>query len=344
MLVDVHQHLWTASLLEALAARDDRPFIRPDHGLTVLHLAGEQPYVIDCEAEAPERRAALVALDGLDRALVCLSSPLGIEALPRRQSQPLLAAYLDGALALPGEFAVWAPFALDAPDPDDVDTAVARGCVGASCPAGALASVHGLDTLRPVLRRLEELDAPLFVHPGPAPWSHARESRLDDPLWWPALTDYVADMQAAWYAFVSVGRREHPRLRVVFSMLAGLAPLQAERLQVRGGPAVAPDPLAFYDCSSYGARAVAAVADLVGASQIVYGSDRPVVDPGPLPAGPGDGWSSYAAAGAGLLVSPAGGVAGDRRAAGGTEWPSAREPLWTERPMTAPHDPATISP
>src|SRR5271168_544015 len=145
MLVDVHQHLWTAELVEALAARDDRPFIRPDHGLTVLHLAGEQPYVIDCQAEAPERRAALVALDGLDRALVCLSSPLGIEALPRRASQPLLAAYLDGALA----------------------------------------SVHGLGILRPVLQRLEELDAPLFVHPGPAPGSPARESRLDDPLWWP---------------------------------------------------------------------------------------------------------------------------------------------------------------
>ena len=344
MLVDVHQHLWTAELVEALAARDDRPFIREDHGLTVLHLAGEQPYVIDCHAEAPERRAALVALDGLDRALVCLSSPLGIEALPRRASQPLLAAYLDGALALPGDFGVWAPFALDAPDPDDVAAAVARGCVGASCPAGALASVHGLGILRPVLQRLEELDAPLFVHPGPAPGSPARESRLDDPLWWPALTDYVADMQAAWCAFVSVGRREHPRLRVVFSMLAGLAPLQAERLQVRGGSAVTPDPLSFYDCSSYGARAIGAVADVVGPSQIVYGSDRPVVDPGPLPAGHDDGRSSYAAASAELLAPAAPGVVGRRAPATGTEWPSPSEPVWADRPMTAPPDRATISP
>jgi 6-methylsalicylate decarboxylase len=343
MLLDVHQHLWSAPLLDALAERRDLPFVCEDHGLTVLHLVGEQPYVIDRTAEAPERRAALVGLDGLDRALVCLSGPLGIEALPRAQARPLLDAYLDGALALPEPFGVWAPVALDGPDPRDVDGALARGCVGVSCPAGALGGVRGLAALRPVLERLEALGAPLFVHPGPAPWSWRRESCLEDPLWWPALTDYVADMAAAWYAFVSVGRREHPRLRVLFAMLAGLAPLQGERLRVRGGPAPAADPLCFYDCSSYGSRAVAAVSDVVGPSQIVFGSDRPVADPAALRADLGERFEPFALRGADLLVRSAG--AGVAAAAGlGTEWPSADGGLWTERPMTTPRDPATISP
>ena len=102
------------------------------------------------------------------------------------------------------------------------------------------------------------------------------------PLWWPALTDYVAQMQAAWFAFLTAGRAEHPRLRVLFAMLAGGAPLQLERYAARcGSPVPEPDPLVFYDTSSYGPRMIGAVRDAVGGSQLVYGSDRPVVDPAP---------------------------------------------------------------
>jgi hypothetical protein len=339
MLVDVHQHLWTSQLVEALAGREARPFVRHDHGLTVLHLAGEQPYVIDCAAEAPERRAALVGLDGLDRAYVCLSSPLGIESLPRAQARPLLDAYHAGALSLPSPFGVWGAFALDDPDPDDVEAAIGLGCAGVSCPAAALGSVRGVTALRSVLRRLEDLDAPLFVHPGPAPGSWPRESCLDDPLWWPALTDYVADMQAAWYAFTAVGRREHPRLRVLYAMLAGLGPLQGERLEIRGGPAPAIDPLSFYDCSSYGAHAVGALAGVVGESHIVYGSDRPVVDPGPVRSGLADRFERFAAQGARLL-SPR---TPDAVVPNGTEWPSPDTGLWTGSPVTLGPDPAIIT-
>ncbi len=87
-------------------------------------------------------------------------------------------------------------------------------------------------------------------------------------------------MQAAWLAFQAVGRADHPRLRVIFSMLAGLAPLHAERLSARGGPAqLAPDPLLFYETSSYGAIAARALESVVGSQQILYGSDRPVLEP-----------------------------------------------------------------
>jgi 6-methylsalicylate decarboxylase len=273
---DVHQHVWTDPLLWELERREELPFVREEKGLTVLHLAGERPYVIDREAETCDRRAALVELDGLDRAIVCLSSPLGIELLAREQSIALLDAYHEGALALGDRFDVWGAIALDRLDPADVDSVLDRGCVGLSLPAGALASLAGLARLAPVLERLEGRGAPLFVHPGPGP----RRAPLSDPLWWVALTSYVAEMQAAWLAFLSAGRRAHPRLRVVFSMLAGLAPLQAERLASRGGPALPrADELTFYDISSYGPHSVRAMADAVGARQLLYGSDRPVVDP-----------------------------------------------------------------
>jgi 6-methylsalicylate decarboxylase len=284
MRIDVHQHLWTEPLVEALAARRELPFVRLESGLTVLYLAGERPYVIDLASETPRHRAALVQRDGLDRALLCLSSPLGIEWLAHGQSRALIDAYHEGALSLEGPFGVWGAIALDRADPDDVDRALARGCVGISLPAGAIASVEAIACLRPVLARVELRGAPLFVHPGPGASTGASfvvgQTSFGDPLWWPALTSYVAGMQAAWLAFLAAGRPSHPELRVVFSMLAGLAPLHAERLACRGGPDVSPpDRLVFYDISSYSSSALRAMEGVVGPQQLLYGSDRPVVEP-----------------------------------------------------------------
>src|SRR5436853_515978 len=126
--------------------------------------------------------------------------------------------------------------------------------------------------------RPEARGAPLLVHPGPAPWGTRRRGADDVPGWWPALAAYVAQMNAAWHAFVAWGRPAHPALRVVFTMLAGGAPLHLERLDARGGPAdAAHDRGLFYDTSSYGARAIDAMVRSVGIDQLVHGSDLPVI-------------------------------------------------------------------
>ncbi len=280
MKTDLHQHLWTQPLVEALARRSEHPFVRDEHGLTVLFLAGERPYVIDLDSEDGARRAELARRDGLDRAIVCLSSPLGIESLSRKDATELIDAYHDGALALGEPFGVWGALALDRLDPDDVDRALERGCVGISLPAGALGSIDMLTRLSPVLSRIQEHGIPLFVHPGPGTRLPTHEATLGDPLWWPALTRYVAEVHAAWFVFVTAARRQFPELRVVFAMLAGLAPLHTERLLARGGPAIGiEDPLIFYDTSSNGPQAISLMERLVGSEQLLYGSDRPVVDP-----------------------------------------------------------------
>jgi hypothetical protein len=280
MTADLHQHVWTTPLLDALARRDRLPFVRRADGLTVLHCGGELPYVIDTAAESADRRAQLLQDDGLDRAVVALSSPIGIEALPHEMARELIAAHLDGVLALGDGFAAWGPIAVDAPDPDDVDEVLARGCLGVSMPACALAGPDALTAMGPVLERVQAHGAPLFVHPGGVTAHHACEAPLTEPLWWRALTDYVSQMQAAWLTFATHGRRDLPELTVIFAMLAGGAPLQSERLAARGGPTFdIRDPRVFYDTSSYGPGMVDAMAGWVGVSQLVYGSDRPVVEP-----------------------------------------------------------------
>jgi 6-methylsalicylate decarboxylase len=286
MRVDVHQHIWTKQLLDALAARESMPFVRTHDGITTLHCCAELPYVVECPANAPELRAQLVHEDDLDLAVVALSSPIGIEALPRDEAQPLIEAHLAGVASLPQEFAAWGPVALDHADPDDVDDLLARGCVGISVPAGALAGPAALCRLHPLLERIESLGIPVLVHPGPAPGDAPAHPMLGEPLWWRALTDYVAQMQAAWLTFATAGRRDHPDLVVVFAMLAGGAPLLSERLTARGGPAIdLRDPRTYYDISSYGPSAISATAQCVGWTQLVYGSDRPVAEPVPAPAG-----------------------------------------------------------
>jgi 6-methylsalicylate decarboxylase len=277
MLADLHQHIWTTPLLDALTARDSFPFVRREHELTVLYSAGEQPYLIDTEAELPERRAALVRSDGLDVAVIAPSSPIGIESLPRPEADELIAAYLEGVASLPDAFAAWGPLALDSPEPDDVDALLDRGCIGCALPAPALAGPDALDAVGPLLERVAARRAALLIHPG---CIGGGCPSVGEPLWWRALTDYVAQMQSAWLTFATFGRREHPELTIVFPMLAGGAPLLSERLDARGGPEIElRDPLTFYDTSSYGPFAVEALARRVGAEQLVYGSDRPVAEP-----------------------------------------------------------------
>jgi 6-methylsalicylate decarboxylase len=296
--IDVHQHLLGEELIEKLSRRTAAPaLIRRAEGWT-FRVAGEPDSVLAPGAVDAGQRGADLAADGVDRALVALSTALGIETLPADESAPLIEAHHRGIEALPDAFGGWGAVPLAEPDPADVDAALDRGCVGITLPAAALASPAALLAVGPLLERLEARSAPLFVHPGPVAAAHPGASAAhglsgratpasDVPGWWPALTDYVAQMQAAWFAFLHAGRRDHPRLRVLFAMLAGGAPLQLERYAARSGePIPAPDPLVFYDTSSYGPRMIGAVREVVGRAQLVYGSDRPVVDPVPAAVDP----------------------------------------------------------
>jgi hypothetical protein len=264
--IDVHQHLWPAALIDALRARTEPPLL---DGWT-LHTVDAPPYPVNPADHDIAARAALVEADGLDRALISLSSPLGIEYLPTAEATPLLAAYHAGVTALPGRFGAWAAAGLATIDPAALDAALDAGCVGLQLPATALADDAGYARCGPLLAVLERRDAPLLVHPGPHDPVPAGA-----PPWWPALVPYVGQMHTAWYAFSAYGRAAHPRLRICFALLAGLAPLHGERLAARGGGRGQIDPDVFVETSSYGPRAVDATARVLGVDVLALGSDRP---------------------------------------------------------------------
>jgi len=279
---DLHQQLWPDELIRALAERVAPPRLRHGAAGWTLELPGEPPCPVALADHDPVARAFEAERDGLDTVGIALSVPLGIELLPLSEAQPLLDAFHDGVAALGGPFRFWGATALTGAGAGalEIDRLLDRGAIGATVPAGALAGEVGLVRLSALLDRLQARDVPLFVHPGPAPTAHRGA-----PPWWPAMTAYVADMHAAWHARAAWGRAAHPPLRVLFAMLAGGAPLHAERLAVRGGPAAAVhDELTFFDVSSYGPRTVDAMLRIVGADRLVYGSDRPVAEPSVLDA------------------------------------------------------------
>lgn len=303
--VDIHQHLWSEPLVEALAARADYPRVRRDGRAWRLDLApGRSEYL---PVESPAERAGQVRAGGLDRALIALTPELGVERLTGEEAAPLLDAHAALSAAAP-ELETWASTSLH-----DVDAAAAElpyrldGAAGLCLLAAALASPRALEAVAPLLGVLEQAGKPLLVHPGPVAVAAPRDAGRREagsvaapgdagrrearpsaagrgPAWWPELADGVAQQQAAWLAFADRGRLAHPGLRVVFAGLAGLAPLQFERAVARGGPSGAVgDPGIFYDTSAYGSFAIDAMARLVGVGQLVHGSDRPAVEP---PAGP----------------------------------------------------------
>jgi 6-methylsalicylate decarboxylase len=270
MRIDAHQHVWTEPLVAELARREAAPRLRDGH----LELPGEPRWRLQRDDLAA--RSELLARDGAGRALVALPTSLRVEHLAPAEAAGLVAAYEEGVHGLPAAFGSWGALGLREAVPEDVDRLLDAGHVGLCLPTDVLGTPADVERLGPLLERLERRGAPLFVHPvagTPAPGA---------PSWWPPLTGYVAGLQAAWLAWVAAGSAAHPALRVLFAACAGLAPLQAERLEARGGPAgAARTPQLFYDTSSYGPSALAAMRAAVGPDALVHGSDRPYAAPPP---------------------------------------------------------------
>lgn len=273
MSADLHQHLWPEPFLEALRERRSGPRLDGWE----LHVPGERTYAIDPAGHDPEARAALALQDGDELVCIAASAALGLDRLPPAQAGELAEAWLEGALALGPPFAVWAMAPIHEPDAAALRDALRRGAIGLEVAADVLAAPDGLDRLAPLLETLDAAGAPLLVHPGPAA-GHDTPVR---PHWWAPVVPYVAQLHAAWWAWVAGGRDRHPRLRVCFAALAGLGPLHGERHRARGGDRAAIDQLTFVETSSYGTQAVDATVRVLGIDVVCHGSDRPYAKPSP---------------------------------------------------------------
>jgi 6-methylsalicylate decarboxylase len=265
--IDVHQHLWPAPFLAALRGRRAPPRL---DGWD-LQLSGQPTYRLDPRHHDVKARAAQAVADGDTLVCVAPSAVLGLDRLPCGEAGELAAAWLAGALALPAPFRA---FAMPT-TPTALEHALAAGAVGLEVGADLLAARGGLERLAPLLGVLDSAGRPLLVHPGPP----GIEDATGRPGWWAPVVPYVAQLNAAWWAWADGGRERFPRLPVCFAALAGLGPLHGERQRARGGAAGKVDGLTFVETSTYGTLAVDAIVRVLGIDVVCHGSDRPYAAP-----------------------------------------------------------------
>jgi hypothetical protein len=252
---DVHQHLWPEELVAALENRREIPRIRG----STLELA-EGRFEVDLEVHRLDRRLEQLDRDGIDVAIVSLPPTMAWES-----ARDLAAAFHEGIERLVAE----SQGRLRAFACGECRPGYAGACISGR---RLMAGVDGLAS------ELAEADQVLFVHPGPP-----EPPPPDAPPWWTALVDYTGEMQAAFTW--SVAQEPGPALGVpiVFSILAGGAPFQLERLHWRGGPEAAslPGRDVFLETASYGRRALELCLSTPGVGSLLYGSDMPVMDSRP---------------------------------------------------------------
>ena len=258
--VDVHQHLWPPSFIDALRRRKRPPRLE---GAT-LELT-EGAFEIDLAAQDGEARMAELDGAGIDVAVLSLQPTLGIWALPASESSELTEIWESGAVELAadsgGRFAVLAC------------GHASPGFAGAVLPA---TSMRDVDALTSLLEGLSESRGFLLVHPA------GGRATPGAPEWWSSIVDYTAEMQAAYMTWLSYGQMRFPAVNVVFGILAGGGPFQLERLASRGVDVRSGlHRNVYFDTASYGRRAIELCIETFGVHQLVYGSDLPVIDPEP---------------------------------------------------------------
>lgn len=253
-VVDMHQHLWPAALVDVLRRRRRPPRLTG----TVLELK-EGRFAFDAEAHDPDRRLAELDRDGVDIAVVSLQPTLGA-SFPAE----VIDAYHEGIADVSERSQGRIRPLAAGPVPDGF--------------AGLCLSAHDLyrlDEHEFLLDELERAGRFLFVHPGPPSGAPAGA-----PDWWGPGIGYAVQMQAAYGIWLVRGVPRWPRLPVVFAILAGGAPFQLERLAGRGFDLrTALEAEVYLETASYGRRALELSLATYGVGRIVYGSDAPVMDP-----------------------------------------------------------------
>jgi 6-methylsalicylate decarboxylase len=286
--VDLHQHLWPEGFISALAARDRPPRVYGSGDGMRLELGFEPGGPLAAAAHDPGRRLAILDAGEIDAAVISISTPIGVESLSEDEAGPLLDAYHDGIAEISagsgGRIRAFAAACLAAADAGAAGVArrLEEGFVGLSLPSEALATPAGLDRCAPVLRVLESAGRPLFVHPGPAPWTRPDPADTRLPAWWTPLAQYPSWSLRAFATWRALGAAAYPALRVVFGIMAGGAPFLEGRWRTFNGSARAIDRNLFLDSASCQRLDLELALAAYGAEQIVLGTDIPVIDPAPL--------------------------------------------------------------
>ncbi len=232
MIVDFHNHYYPETYLAELEARRGAVrAVRDVEGRTVIRYPGDYNVVVQGHRDLDERIRVMDEA-GIDVQAYSLTTPGVHVEEPERGielARVVNDAFAEGAERHPGRFAPLAALPLQAPE------AAAREAERALTELGhrgvllfSHVNARHLDEpeYEPLFAVLEELQAPVFIHPtSPRALEGIEKYRLT------AILGFLFDTTVAVARLIFAGVTErHPDLRLVLGHLGGTLPYLVERM------------------------------------------------------------------------------------------------------------------
>jgi len=287
MIIDVHNHYYPPSLIEALR-RDPSAYTvtEDDDGNPVLVSPGDKNFVVRGHRDIGYRETVLAAA-GIDRQVISLTAPGTTMETAARSAH--LAALVNDALAeikgaRAARFGALATLPLNDPRASVVEFDRVRSMGFPGCMVygnvGGVALHH--ERFWPLWERASDASAVIHIHPTYPAGVEAMQE-----YWLMPLVGFMFDttLAAAGLVFSGVVER-FPGIRWVLGHLGGAIPYLAERLD-RGFEAypecrvhISRPPSRylerfFYDTVNFDLKALRLAVEFAGAKQLLAGSDYP---------------------------------------------------------------------
>lgn len=295
--IDMHSHFYGGGLVEALRARQTRPFLRTrEDGVSVMvAMNGEFPFTehyYDYKIGLAEMRAA-----GLTHRLLTFPGALGIDLLPADEIAPVISEYNDylAHLTLETDGALMGLAGLPLDNMDFACAEVRRirrdlGLPGIILPSNYFNSLEETAEMRPLLEAANEYGCHIMLHPGLKVGEQLPDRPGDNVQYrLSAIELQSSAAQVALTVILSDMLEAYPNITFQIVNLGGTLPFIFERIESIARHRNPDDPFPterlrrlWYDCASLGPRALEAAVKLYGADRIMLGSDYPIFKDDPF--------------------------------------------------------------
>jgi aminocarboxymuconate-semialdehyde decarboxylase len=289
--IDVHTHFFAATLVEALAKRQEHPMITGRDGDRLIHYG--QGNVHPLLPRMTDLPGQLEDMDenGIDFAVLSTNVP-GVDWFPPEDgvavAHDVNDELIDVTRAHPDRLAALAALPLQAPEEAaaELERAVALGLKGAMVYSNA--GGRGLDEpdLRVVWEVAARLDVPILVHP-----TYPLSAPVLDAYALIPTLGFLVDTTTAVLRLILDGLYErHPDFKLAVCHTGSLLPQLAGRIDYEASRApnglgkldVMPSErlrLLFTDVVCAWPPAVRSALELLGPDRLMFGSDYPFWDP-----------------------------------------------------------------
>lgn len=289
--IDMHSHYYGGGLVDALRARQKRPYlrIRDDGAEMMVAMNGEFPFTEhyhDYMVGLADMKAT-----GLTHRMLTFPGALGVDLLPVDEIATAIYDYNDflAQLTKDTEGALIGLAGLPLADMDLACAEVRRirrdlGLPGVILPSDYFNTLADMEEMRPLLKAANDYGCHIMLHPGLKVGEEPPARPTDNMQYRLSAVDLQSGAsQVALTVILSDMLDAFPNITFQIVNLGGTLPFIFERIEsiARHRNPDEPFPTGrlrrlWYDCASLGPRALETAVKVLGADRIMLGSDYPI--------------------------------------------------------------------